>query len=275
MHRVMTIHRRLVLGGLAGLPALAAAPALSAPRADNPADKVDRTGDPRASAIGLVRLQGSLDPQALSPWWYEAAIYAVAEGSAPVLMLRAEGCETYAMRAGPGGQYHARGATVTAFKDAAGHAWIDQFDNPVTGKRNQVRPNILTGGTFVYPGDGSVPLPAGNATGGWVRWMESGAMIGCMMERKSTGKWQPYMETTSLWTDAASFLGNGPGVPRATFSSTFLVPWLGWMEMPGVPGHLLWHSTGQKLPSLGALPADYRARAEHLAPGVLARDPFA
>ena len=227
---------------------------------------------------GLVRLQGSLDPRAIVPWWYEVAIYGMVERGAPILMLRAEGCETYAMRHEPNGQFRARGATVTAFKNVADDRWIDVFDNPVTGKRNLVRPNILTGGTFVYPADGSAPFPAtttGAATTGWVRWLDSGAKVGCMLERKSTGAVQPYMETSSIWTDKLSLLRNDPAVRDATFTSTFLVPWLGWMDMAGMPGHLLWHSTGRKLGSLDELPTRYRMRAEQLAPGVLARDPFA
>jgi hypothetical protein len=70
-------------------------------------------------------------------------------------------------------------------------------------------------------------------------------------------------------------LGTAATIVDATFSSTFLVPWSGWMEMGDIPGHLLWHSTGRKLRSLDDLPSRYRARAEELAPGVLARDPFA
>ena len=49
----------------------------------------------------------------------------------------------------------------------------------------------------------------------------------------------------------------------AVFSSTVTMPWLAWMEMDSEPGHLLWHAAGAKLPSLDALPAAYRKRAEN------------
>jgi len=260
----MDVDRRHVLGGLALAPALTHVPARP-------------SGEPRRDATALVRLQGSLDPRVVSPWWYDVAVYAVIDRSAPVLMLRAEGCETYMMRREADGQYRARGATVTAFKHADDESWIDWFDNPVTGARNAVHPNILTGGAFVYPADGSVPLPVtrgGATTSGWVRWLESGPMVGCMMERKSTGAWQPYMETASIWTTAAALRDGSASVDDATFASTFLAPWPAWMEMGDRPGHLLWHSTGRKLRSLDDLPPRYRARAEQLAPGVLARDPW-
>ena len=276
----MVVNRRVMLGGLAAWPALSGVSAAL----------VRPARDPRTSAIGLVRLQASLEPRVVTPWWYEVAIYAVMPARPPLLILRAEGCETYMIRAEPDGRFRSRGVTVTAFKDPVDDTWIDQFENPVTHQRNLVNPNILTGGAFIYPADGSVPLPDATtlkpaqsapgargaaSTTGWVKWIESGPMVGCMMERKSTGAYQPYMETTSMWTDAAAFFDLAVPVRQVTFSSSFLVPWLGWMEMSGVPGHLLWHSTGRKLGSLDELPARYRARAEVLAPGVLANDPFA
>ncbi len=247
--------------------------------------------DPRRSAEGLVRLQGSLDPAANTPWWYEAALYAMVEGQAPRLMVRAEGCETYVMRREPDGRFRARGATVTAFKSVDGEAWIDQLDNPITGKLNIVKSNILQGATAIYPADGSVPYfdnsrlqssqlvgtpaaPKPAPPAGWVKWIDSGDRIGCMIERGSNGPIQPYMETASLWTARRDFFN--PELKRvdATFTSTFLSPWLAWMEMSNQPGHLVWHSTGRKLTSLADLPAGYRRRAEQLAPGRLESDPF-
>ena len=275
----MEVKRRAVLGGLAAWPVLPAASAAAAAPAR----------DPRTSALGLVRLQGSLEPQVVTPWWYEVAIYAVLPAKPPQLVLRAEGCETYVIRPEQDGRFRSRGVTVTAFKDPVNETWLDQFDNPFTGQRNIVRPNILTGAAFIYPGDGSVPLPdaallkrsdtapvakGAAATTGWVKWLESGPLVGCMMERKSAGAYQPFMETTSMWTDTATFFNPALPVRQVTFSSSFLVPWLGWMAMAGAPGHLLWHSTGHKLGGLDELPARYRARAEALAPGVLARNPF-
>lgn len=278
----MTILRRAFMSGLALAPATALAQAPQALRYD-----------PRASAEGLVRLQGSLDPAAKTPWWYEAVIYAMVEGEAPRLMVRAEGCETYVMRREADGGFLARGATVTAFKSVDGESWIDRLENPLTGRTNTVRTNVLQGAAAIYPADGSVPIMdssrlkpsqlAGTPTAsskpsqpaGWMKWIESGDRLGCLMERRSTGPIQPYMETASLWTTQREFFD--PALKRvdATFTSTFLSPWLAWMEMSTQPGHLLWHSTGRKLRALSELPDGYLRRAEQLAPGKLAADPFA
>jgi hypothetical protein len=248
--------------------------------------------DPRAAAEGLVRLQGSLDPAAKTPWWYEAVLYAVVEGQVPRLMVRAEGCETYVMRREPGGGFRARGATVTAFKSVDGESWIDQLENPITGQTNIVKTNVLQGASAIYPPDGAVPYmdssrlqpsqlvgaptasPKSAQSAGWLKWIESGDRIGCLMERRSTGPIQPYMETASLWTTRREFFDPKLDRVDATFTSTFLSPWLAWMEMAAQPGHLLWHSTGRKLRSLSDLPDGYRRRAEQLAPGKLASNPF-
>jgi hypothetical protein len=52
---------------------------------------------------------------------------------------------------------------------------------------------------------------------------------------------------------------------RSTFVSTYLAPWLGWMNMKHVPGHMVWHAAGRKLSNLTELPAAYRKRANGIA----------
>jgi hypothetical protein len=47
----------------------------------------------------------------------------------------------------------------------------------------------------------------------------------------------------------------------ATFSSTVFMGWLKWMEMQGIPGHVVWHASGAKLRSIDELPKAYRERA--------------
>jgi hypothetical protein len=77
---------------------------------------------------------------------------------------------------------------------------------------------------------------------------------------------QPWIEMQSMFAPTATL--KDPSVTSAptTFVSTYLAPWLGWMDMKGVPGNLVWHAAGRKMASLDELPAAYRMRAERVSP---------
>jgi hypothetical protein len=75
---------------------------------------------------------------------------------------------------------------------------------------------------------------------------------------------QPQIEARTIFADRSAFLD--PDVARlpARFATSTIVPWLRFMDMTGVPGHLVWHCAGEKLFDVADLPADYRARAGQL-----------
>ncbi len=239
--------------------------------------------DPRLSNAGLLKLLGSLDERP-APWWFTGTIYGVQLGRAPVPMVVCEGCEVYFPRRLPNGDYLLRGNTLTFFRDATTRQWLDEFANPLTGRRSEIRPNVLESGPgsgFLYPKDGSGSYfvgtlgntgqlsfkpPAADASQprGDFRWENAGDHVFATTSRSIATPAQPWLEISTNFVPAKPFFD--PSVPSVPAHGTvsYLSPWLKWMQMDAVPGHLLWHCGATKLASLDELPAAYRARATTL-----------
>ncbi len=236
--------------------------------------------DPRLSNAGLLKLLGSLDARP-APWWFTGIIYAVQLARAPVPMVVCEGCEVYFPRRLPNGDYLLRGNTLTFFRDATKRQWLDEFANPLTARRSEIRPNVLESGPesgFLYPKDGSgsyfvgsmgntgqlnfkAPAPDASQPRGEFRWEESGDQVFATTSRSIATPAQPWLEISTNFVPAKPFFD--PSVPSVPAHGTvsYLSPWLKWMQMDEVPGHLLWHCGANKLASLDELPAAYRERA--------------
>lgn len=265
---VPVFSRRDTLGGAGGLiAALASGAATAAPS----------VGDPRGSALGQVKMEHCLDGTA-AIWSYSGILYAVQPGTRPRAILGVAGGSASWAEPQPDGAWHVRGATMSFFRDPESAAFLDTFENPFTGKRNQVRPNILSGGGMHFPaGGGSATFVgksrAGESTpGGFnvadptrpigrVDWSETPSTIMLMTDHAFEVPVQPQLEARTIFADRTAFFD--PRVKRmpARMTTTTIVPWLRWMEMATVPGHLVWHCSGEKLFDAAALPADYRMRA--------------
>jgi hypothetical protein len=241
------------------------------------AETAKASSDPRASADGQVKLAATLDG---SPaWWlYSGVIYAVRPKTHPVAILAISGCEAHWAHRRADGSYIMTGALVSLFRDVETGAFLDVFENPFTGKRNSVAPNLLSGGGAVFPADGSsahafgritdaVIAPRGFAASdpekplGGVRWSTYGSSIMLMTDRSWNVAEQPQLEAQTQSADRTDFFDPRLRKIPARYTATTIIPWLTWMEMPDVPGHLVWHSSGEKAFSLDALPEDYRTRA--------------
>jgi hypothetical protein len=260
--------RSLVIAGAAGAAALGRTPAQAAGNADH---------DPRLTAEGQVKMGATLDDTPAF-WVYSGVVYAVRPEQKPLPILALSGCEAHWPKAQPDGSFRVAGATISFFRDVESGAFLDTFDNPITGKRNVVKPNVLTGGAAVFPADGSsvraegqiksaVIAPGGfrradprQALGG-VRWSVIGPTVMLMTDHSWNVPVQPQLEAQTQTADRAAFFD--PAVRRmpARYTATTIIPWMTWMDMAGAPGHLVWHSSGEKGFSLDLAPADYRARA--------------
>jgi hypothetical protein len=264
----------------------AEATAASAP---SPAGAVAGNSDPRNSNLGIVKLMASLDPEP-APWWFAGILYAQQGESRPLPFVRCEGCEQYRTERQGDGSYVMHGSTLTFFRDVESREWLDEFANPITGKRVEVRPNVLQSsgsGGFVYPADGSAgyffgkmgntgqlaykPVDETAAAGvprtqparpkGEMSWHLVGDTVLATTSRAIETPAQPWVETSTIMTTRAAFFDPKVRSTPATGTATYLSPWLKWMQMEGVPGHLVWHAPSVKLASLAGLPPEYRARA--------------
>jgi hypothetical protein len=240
------------------------------------ADSVSQ--DPRLSAEGQIRLSASLDG---SPafWIYSGTVYAVQPGLHPRELVRLSGCQSSWAERLEDGSYRVSGATLTFFRDCRSGTILDYFDNPITGRRNKVVANFLSGGALRYPADGtsaraefrpatgSVIAPNGFGAAdlqkplGLVRWQVMEQSVLLFTDRSWNVAVQPQLEAQTQSGDRADFFDPALRRMTARYSGTSIMPWMTWLEMADIPGHLTWHSSGEKSFSLDGLEADYRAHA--------------
>ncbi len=267
------LSRRDVLtsGVLATASAAASSSAIAAP------SHLPAGYDPRTSSEGQIKLLAALDG---SPayWTYSGLIYAVLPGRHPQPILALSGGQASRVTRRTDGSYIATGSILTFFRDVNTGAFLDSFDNPLTHKRDRVEPNILTGGHIVYPADGGSASAEGQIMAatvapdgfkrsdpakplGVVRWSVIGPSVMLMTDRSWSVATQPQLEAQTQIGDRAAFFDRKVLKMHASFTATTIMPWMTWMDMGETPGHLMWHSSGEKVFSVEEVPADYRAHA--------------
>lgn len=242
------------------------------------ADGLPDLNDPLVNLHGFMKLHGSLD-EVDCPWWYTGIIYGIQEKTAPQPLLRFEGCEINRYRPNPNGDgYIQSGRTLTYYRDLNTEEVLETWKNPYTGGTVTPKSNRLAGNDSFYLSTNGVRFKAqlGKVPDKPLKlnWSVLGDMIWLIKDRAlPNAPAQPYLECSSTFGWTKEFAD--PNVKRCNswFSSTFFAPWMPWMEMSAVPGHVVWHASGRKLNSIEELPADYLARARKDAPQQLDATP--
>lgn len=201
------------------------------------------------------------------PWYYTGRIYAVREGQAPQHLFNLEGTEIYWVRRDGPSAWTTHSSTLTFYRDAQAGEYFDSYRNPLNGKTLPVRPNVLRSGkptTFTLQGQG---LVGGDPAPWLVESHQNGDDLWIVTSRALRNAPQPWIEVQTMMGKASQLVDPENSCPPAMFSSSYLAPWLAWMEMGAAPGHLLWHSSGRKLASIDEIPAGYMQRARRLQPG--------
>jgi len=265
--------RRELLGGFSlmalGFGAAVVAPA-PARAALGGAPGLPDFEDPLVNLHAYMKLFGSLE-EVDCPWWYTGIIYAQQERRAPRALFRFEGCEINRYRPNPSGEGYIQSArTLTFFRDLETERMLTSWVNPLTGQTVTPRANALGGDdSFLLSTTGlRFKTQIGKVPDRPLKlnWAANGDTLWLIKDRGLPDAPQPWLECSSVFGRIAEIAD--PAVKRATawFSSTYLAPWLPWMEMGETPGHLVWHAAGRKLNSVDELPAEYLARARREAP---------
>jgi hypothetical protein len=170
----------------------AAAAGVAAPfaaRADGHLRRTLDLTDPADCLTALVKMRASLEAVDC-PHWYFGTIYAVLPGKGPIAMVDYEGSEIDYYERQPDGTYRAYGATVSFFRDTRTGKRIDKFENPITGKINDVRPNSITVKAYyilsefgMKRSDDERPLGDERILPSQMKWQESGDHIWLRMNR--------------------------------------------------------------------------------------------
>jgi hypothetical protein len=259
--------RRSVLGMFLGATLLAQSePSLAGDDTDRkprqsreqPAQNLD------ASHLLTFMKMNASSADAFVPWYYTGRIYAAQEATAPQHWFDFEGTEIYSVHRTGATDWAMLSSTLTFFRDRHTGAYLETFDNPITGLSTAVKPNrlsspsdrptrISTRGLSISEAE-TIPWNLNLQSNGGVTWLTSSRYI--------TKAPQPWIEVQSMFAPTSQVDDALIASTASTFVSTYLAPWLGWMNMKDVPGHMVWHAAGRKLASLDELPATYRKRAD-------------
>ena len=242
---------------------------------------LERTLDlrnPVDALTAMVKMRGSLLAEDV-PHWYAGTIYAVLPGSAPLPMVDFEGSEIDYYERQPDGTYHAYGATVSFFRDTHSGELLETFDNPITGKRNEVRPNTINiKAYYIYSvngfkrSDDSRPISKQGDIRQSLKWQESGDQVWLTMRRAyPTGL--PMGEHQLVRGSLAELHDSSIPKVHTTAAPTFVAPWLSWMDMQGHPGHTVWAGPAHKLDRVEDYPRELLALMERHYPEKLTAKP--
>ena len=269
-----TFTRREVLAGGGFLALASAVPGIAGPHWG---------GDwlPGGASTGwrhTIRLQGSTQPEDVV-WWYTGRIYAQVGESEPRHLFNLEGTEIYWYEEQDDGGILVRSRTLTFYRDAQSGEMIRSFRNPYTGETNEPEANRLGGRHNArYDADGwrfiSAELGAGERSEPWqIEWQRADDLAWFTSSRYLRAMPQPWLESMTVFCPLEALQDTSRHNLPAHFSSTYLAPFPRWMDMGDHPGHVVWHSSGNKLRGAGSIPAEYRARVDAEYGGVLTAHP--
>ena len=222
---------------------------------------------PLNNLINLIRMQASLESSSQIPWHYNGTLFAQIGSEQPIPMVKIEGMESYRIFSLDDGSYEILGNMLTFFRDIKTGKMIQEYQNPFTGKINNVLPNIRQASfgrglnistmgarpkAFINQMPDK-PLLLDWTFGPEIVWLQNETAY-------PPGLSAPRLQRSTMFAPLDQFLDQNIKSLASLFSATVLMPWLPWMDMNEVEGHTLWHASGVKLNSINQLPEEYFTR---------------
>lgn len=247
--------------GLIGAGAMFAAPATAATPKEMPTN-------PRDVLNALVRIAGTSGKNRVT-WKTRIVVYAVQPtGVRPLIGLR--GSESAWWKKVDDDTWLRFSSTMSFFEDLETGKFIDEYQNPLTGKLNKVGVSLIrhkegefytTKGEYfgtmkkafpdVYKDE---PLnPEWKLDGDIIRLHGSSNFPPILQ--------QPTKETATQFSFASEVFDPKIETPRGMSCGWNIRPWERWLEMGDTPGHVIWHFDAVKLTDVELLDRDYLERA--------------
>lgn len=226
--------------------------------------------DPGSRVRAFVKTSGRLDSGRVI-WATRAEVYAFLPPDRLVPAVRVKGCEQQWIRPLSDTEFLSFDSLVSYYCDFESDQVMREFDNPFTGARNAVRPNIsrMTEGREISP-RGVVYRVMRRAYPDFYANSEFDVVIrqvGDTVSFQGENRWPdefirpPAGSKLSMFARSADLADPDRSSAPANFAGHVLMPFFPWMEMADRPGHLLWHVQGYKITSLEDLDEDYLAAA--------------
>jgi hypothetical protein len=270
-------------GGVAGLAGVGLAGGLVAPAAAEAASAEGggvRAGarvlpvDPVVHNESKVRIYGTMADGGQSLYRTRGVIYAVLPDAVRPL---------YAMMGSERSWWSRRDATtwvryastLSFFRDLETGAWLDEFTNPLNGRR------IKLPASFIRHKEGEIYTPNGY----WFASMKNEFpdyykdapvrldwdAVGDVLRVRGSSKFppilpQPSLESSTIFSSASQVLDRRLPSADAHASGWNIFAWHPYLEMGDAPGHIIWHFDAVKIRGVEDLDPGYLARARAYTP---------
>lgn len=239
--------------------------ALGVPNAAASAAAPDFRSSPDSSAA-FLRMRCTLSPDGQKYSWWTATVYAQVPGEKLKPLLGFEGYNVCRVLKLADGSYQLLTREVSYYKDLKTGKIIEQWDNPYTGKTDDVMHvhNDPVNTAMPAPGKTSYPMP----------WKVMGNDVMVLLDipldypnelspkefpEESSGERYIASEHFGFFAKLADM--NNPKLQSVPYVNSWFRtgPWLPWMKMGERPGGLIYSAEGKKLDSFADLPAEVQA----------------
>ena len=224
--------------------------------------------DPVEQNAARVRILGRLD-EGESYWQGASRIYALTpDGVTPLLESR--GGERSWWRPDGQGIYRRYPSSINYFIDPHTGAFIDAFENPLTGRTVRLEPALQR------RQDGEVFTPRGsyfpNSRARFpemyddqpldLEWrVDNGSIRLFEIEKFAPVARRPIFETYTYFAPAEVALDDSAALSPAVRTGWFVGSFSHWLDMADVEGYMVWHFESTKVFALEDLGEDYIAHA--------------
>ncbi len=273
--------RREVLGagalGALWLPGAGLAAAAGPVPADTrPRGRID-LDDPAQHLRAYVRMRGSSDASLVAEVT-QGFVYALLPTGRPRLLFQSRGFQLSRYREAPDGAWVCRSRYFGTLAEPASGDPIEHWDNPFTGRRDDVKPTIYGPMDYVLTASRTLvnPSPAERAEALAAprvrRWTQIGDLVTIDDElgpADDAGNKPPDFDIVSISARSGDLANEAlASVPSQTAFGA-VEPWREWMRMGAAPGMLLWHLQSSKVAGVEAVPMELRRVAEAKRPGLI------
>ncbi len=272
--------RRNVIAGAAAIPVAASvlAPAsLLAHPANAPLDFMD----PADNLYGLLKLMGDLSG-ARTFYYQPGRIYSSRVGELIRPILDYTGLTVREIRRQDNGDYVSRYRGWMLMQDLATGAVLDEWVNPISGRKQKVEHFVSEIGHQRFTPQG-FERPKGFK--GEFTWFDRPFVL--PWEIMGDDVWAPY-EQFSLYTDSngnqryegaihtyhgslAALTDRSSSTAPSIMASQSESPWFPWMDLAGTEGHMILRSLGRKFNAASKIPKGLLSEFENRYPDGLTR----
>jgi len=235
--------------------------------------------DPRIAMETWLRLKGDISG-GVTYEWAAGTAYALPQDADGVALFSIESVTVRRFRRLAEDRYEERTMSCRLYKDADSGAYIDDFINPLTGRRTELRTPCGPGQPVRYSPERVellVDMPWESSILGRpvsLELLRAGDQVIIRRRAYSAftaagGKVRRELAIDTFTLPATSLADSGITSLTPSYSWDAVRDWSGLLDMPDIPGHMFWSVIGRKFDRADDLPARFRAALEERQPGAL------